>query len=35
MTAKDTFYIDDMEIKNQHFAEIEKEDGEVFYEVSI
>ena len=31
--AKDTFYLDDIEVKSQYFAEIEREEGEVFYEV--
>lgn len=32
--ARDSFYVDGIRVKGQYFAEIEKEEGEVFYEVN-
>ena len=33
LISKDTFFIDNLQINSQYFAEIQEEDGEVFYEV--
>ena len=33
LVSRDTFFVDDIKVNSQYFAEIQQEDGEVFYEV--